>query len=160
MSEAIKRRACRALLITPDGQILLMKIEEPSTGWSAWITPGGGISESESAHAGLLRELHEELNLAGATIGPEVWRRFHAFTWEDRNIEQHESYYLVESARFEPGCGNAMEPIEKRAFKQFKWWPIEAIAKSNEVFVPRALGSLLLDFKKNGIPNSPIEVGV
>jgi ADP-ribose pyrophosphatase YjhB (NUDIX family) len=112
----VKRRASRALLITPNNEILLMKIEEPTTGWTAWITPGGGISDHESPHEGLSRELREELDLEETSIGPEVWHRFHAFTWEDQSIEQKESYFLVETAHFEPGTGTAMEAIEKRAF--------------------------------------------
>lgn len=137
-----------------------MKVEDPSTSWSGWIAPGGGIANSESHHQGLLRELREELDFEGAKVGPEIWRRFHAFFWDDRKIEQHESYYLLEIERFEPGKGAAMEASEKRAFKQFRWWSIKDIVESNETFVPRDLGALLSSLRRDGAPSSPLQVGV
>src|SRR5690242_7480184 len=106
-----KRQACRALLISPNQEILLMKVEDPNTGWSAWITPGGGLFQGESQHEGLVRELREELDyyIDTINIGPEVWQRFHAFTWEDKKIEQSESYFLIKTRFFVPGSCENME---------------------------------------------------
>jgi hypothetical protein len=39
----IKREAVRALIFTPEGEILLMRAEEPDSGRQVWFTPGGGL---------------------------------------------------------------------------------------------------------------------
>ena len=49
----------RAIVINPDGQILLVK----HTYQPHWYLPGGGVKKGESAKAALLRELKEEVGL-------------------------------------------------------------------------------------------------
>ena len=64
MSEAIERRAVRALLFNADGYLLLIRRCRPGME-PYWTTPGGGIEPiDESPEAALERELFEEL---GAT---------------------------------------------------------------------------------------------
>ena len=56
----IRRKAVRAVILTPDHRILLMKVREPVTGIQVWITPGGGLETGESDEEGLRREVAEE----------------------------------------------------------------------------------------------------
>ncbi|MFI5045647.1 MAG: NUDIX domain-containing protein [Acidimicrobiia bacterium] len=44
------RRAVRALLVDPDGAVLLMQLTDPSTDRAVWITPGGGLDDGETLH--------------------------------------------------------------------------------------------------------------
>ena len=44
----IERYAARALLLTAQEQLLLIKIIEPKSGRGFWLTPGGGIDSVES----------------------------------------------------------------------------------------------------------------
>lgn len=55
----VERHAIRAILLTPQLEVLLMRIQPPEGGEGFWITPGGGLEPDESAEAGLRRELRE-----------------------------------------------------------------------------------------------------
>ncbi len=55
------RVALKAILITPEGKVLLVK--ESRRDW--WDFPGGGIDHGESIKEGLARELFEEVSYTG-----------------------------------------------------------------------------------------------
>lgn len=67
------RRAVRAILLTPQQEVLLVRFEFP--GRSAWALPGGGVEPGERAEDALRRELAEELGHTPDAIGPHVWSR-------------------------------------------------------------------------------------
>ena len=80
----IERNAVRAIVLTPEPKVLLMRIRAPEGGDWFWITPGGGLEAGETEEAGLRRELKEELGLERFEVGPLVWRRQHTFNWGGR----------------------------------------------------------------------------
>ncbi len=51
------RKAVRAILISPNNKVLMMKILSPDTNKSFWITPGGGLENNESIVNAIKREL-------------------------------------------------------------------------------------------------------
>jgi 8-oxo-dGTP pyrophosphatase MutT (NUDIX family) len=59
----IERFACRAVLLTPDNYVLLLKLRNPDTAAEFWINPGGGIEPNEDHMSGLKRELFEEIGV-------------------------------------------------------------------------------------------------
>ena len=71
----IQRKAVRAVIMTPDHRVLLMKLQEPVTGFQLWITPGGGLKPDESEEEGLRREVAEETGVRNFCLdhpyGPE-----------------------------------------------------------------------------------------
>ena len=105
MTVIVERNAIRAILLTPQREVLLMRIRPPHGGQCFWIAPGGGLEPGESVEDGLRRELQEELGLARFTLGPLVWLRQHTFNWEGRRICQRERYHVVSVDRFEPHVG-------------------------------------------------------
>ena len=137
-----------------------MKVREPTTSWTAWITPGGGTEEGESPEDTLRRELREETGLEGFKIGPIVWTRDHTGTWEGRPFRQIESFYLIEISRFTPTSEHQPEPVEIRAFRGFCWWSLDEICASEEIFVPGRLGPLLPALVVDGPPEQPIDAGI
>ena len=99
-SRVVERQAIRAILLTPEHQILLMQIRPPQGGNSFWVPPGGGLYPGETIEQGAKRELQEELGLTEFTLGPLVWRRQHTFDWADRRFCQREHYHIVHVNRF------------------------------------------------------------
>jgi 8-oxo-dGTP pyrophosphatase MutT (NUDIX family) len=150
----------RAILLTPEREVLLMRICESTTGWTAWITPGGGAKPGEGPDHALRRELFEETGRTDFGPATPVWLRDHSATWEGRAFRQVETFHLVPTERFEPTFEHQPEAVENRAFRGFRWWTIDGIEASDETFVPLDLGALLRDLAENGPPADPITVGV
>ena len=86
--ELEERYSVRAILLTPDEHVLLMRIRDSESSRRFWITPGGGLEPSESVEQGLRRELREEVGLESFELGPVVWRRHHTFSWAQRRLSQ------------------------------------------------------------------------
>jgi len=146
----------RAVLLTPAGQVLLMRV----AGWTAelWITPGGRIRPDEPPAAALAREIEEETGLSGIIPGTEIWVRHATFVVNGRDQREKERFFLVPSSRFEPATAR-LEPAERDCFREFRWWSVEEISRSKECFAPQRLAELLLLLQREGPPISPLETG-
>ncbi len=155
-----ERIAVRAVLLTPDNLVLLMRIQEPVTGNQCWITPGGAIEAHETPEDGLRRELAEETGLEEFRIGPLLWTREHSFTWDSREYHQKETYYLVRTGPFEPRMDELAAPGEWSAFRGFEWWSLQSIRESDEAFAPRRLPELLRQLIDCGPPEPVLDAGV
>jgi 8-oxo-dGTP pyrophosphatase MutT (NUDIX family) len=160
LGRMLKRRVARAVLLTPDGRMLLMQVREPSTGFEVWFAPGGGFRPGESVEDCLLRELREETGLEHADVGPLIWRRHHDFTWEGHQVSQDEEFYLVPVEAFDPVMVDNPSPSEAEAFLRFGWWTSRQIAASGAVFAPSTLAVLLESLVRDGPPAVPVDVGV
>ena len=153
----INRRAVRAVILTPDREILLLRIRPPEGSKSFWITPGGGLEADETIEAGLRRELQEELGLDGFPIGPLVWRRQHTFDWAERRICQYEEYYVVQVPRFEP---HMSDDLEMHVVDRFQWWPVAELARIPERLTPLSLAAIVCDYLSYGPPQKPLDLEV
>ena len=154
-SMVVERRAVRAVVLTPEDEVLLMRIQPPDGRDHFWIAPGGGLERDESIADGLRRELREELGLLEFEIGPLVWRRHHIFDWGDRRISQNEEYYIVRAQRFDPVM---LDGIEARVLHSFRWWSAASLATSEERLTPLSLAKIVADYLKDGPPQSPLDV--
>jgi 8-oxo-dGTP pyrophosphatase MutT (NUDIX family) len=157
MSEQ-ERQGVRAVLLTENGVVLLMKYD-----WGPrrqiWITPGGGLAAGESPQTALARELREETGIHDVQIGPELWTRRASFVVDGRCMAEFERFFLVRTERFE-ATATLMEEEERRWFRAFRWWPIERIIASSAVFAPRRLGELLRELHQHGPPPTPLDSGI
>lgn len=156
----IERNAVRALLLSePENLLLLMKIFLPDIEEHLWIAPGGGIEAGEEPATSLVREIHEETGYTVEnTVGP-VWTRRHVFDFRGKSYDQRESFYLVRAPRFEPDHTQNPAETEQELFRQFRWWPLQQMKASDEIFVPRLLPTHIENLIKHGCPPAPIEVG-
>lgn len=153
----VERQAIRAILLTPEREVLLMSIHPPEGGASFWITPGGGLEPGESPEAGLRRELKEELGLMDFTMGPLLWRRQHTFKWGDRRLCQREQLYAVHVTRFEPQISDA---VEAKVVDGFRWWTLAELRSTTESVTPAALARIVEDYLTQGPPREPLPVEI
>ena len=158
--ETVVRTSIRAILLSPDNEILLIPIENPGANWVGWIVPGGRMDPGESELQALQRELKEELGLSNFQAEGPAWKRFHAFQWNGQNYEQSELFYVVRTKKFNPTPVDYLHETELVGLRQARWWKIEDVGNSNEVFSPRNLHRYLVQLISNGIPQQPIDVGV
>jgi len=154
----VERRSIRAILLTPDQEVLMMRIHEPSRlDFFWWIVPGGGIEPGETVEEALRRELSEEVGLEDFDLGPLVWRRQHTFNWAGKRICQREDYYVVRVSRFEPRMS---DPTEAKVLDRFQWWRVSELDTATEQLTPLSLSQILMRFLKYGAPQEPLELEV
>jgi len=128
----IERRAARALVVTPDRHVLLMKMAFPWLSRAIWIAPGGGLQRGETWEAAALRELQEETGFLATGIGPQLWERTLHIEHKEQITRLHERYFVVRARRFEPGSAR-LEAQERGWFRGFRWWPLSELAKDDSV---------------------------
>lgn len=97
MPQRITVDAAVAVLVRPDGQVLLGQRPEgkPWAGW--WEFPGGKIEEGESALHALQRELDEELGTQGTEVYPWLMR---SFDYPEKTVRLH--FFMVRGWIVEP----------------------------------------------------------
>jgi 8-oxo-dGTP pyrophosphatase MutT (NUDIX family) len=150
----------RAVLLDPGGAVLLLRIVHPRSGRPWWLTPGGGIDDGEDHPTALRRELSEEigLDLPAARIGPALWERFVRFNFGDRYTHQHETYYLVETDRFDPVSCQEGDPAEGMFPVESRWWTASELGSADANLAPTGLAGLLTDLVAQGPPATPVPI--
>jgi len=148
----IHRSAVRALILTPDHEVLLIRVVTPDGADRFWIAPGGGLEPGETPADGLRRELLEELGLTDFEAGPVVWRRHHTFDWGDMRISQKEEFRVVHVDRFEPVMSDA---VEAQSLECFRWWRLADLAACEERLSPLSLCDILQRYLSDGPPAEP-----
>jgi len=89
--------AAVAVLVRPDGQVLLGKRPDgkPWAGW--WEFPGGKIEDGETALHALQRELDEELGTQATQVYPWLMR---SFDYPEKTVRLH--FFMVRGWAMEP----------------------------------------------------------
>lgn len=158
------RQSVRALLLTPDDEVLLARFVFPN-GVEIWALPGGGLEDGECDEDGLRRELVEELGLVDVEIGPHVWDREHIVPMRTGHDGQRDRVHLVRVDRFEPRPTIGWEALRDEYVHELRWWTVADVVERTDVrFVPRRLAAhlttLLATLAAGGVPDRPVDVGV
>ena len=155
------RQCARALLLTPEQRVLLMRIDTSRRVF--WITPGGGLQPGESDLDGLRRELREEIGTADVQIGPLIWTRetvIHMDADPDSPVRfyQSERFYLIQTRQFTPTADNMPAEAERDWFSGFAWMNVADIDAAEEQILPARLSTHLSELVSHGAPTVPIDV--
>lgn len=144
-------------LLDEEEAVLLESGIDPGTvgGTGFWFLPGGGALAGESLEAAVRREVYEETGARLGELGPVVWERHVSFPFDGRQFEQHESIFVVRTARFEVEP-TALTELELRLTTGYRWWPIPRLAGTTEAVYPPRLASLLEDWLSSGPPSAPL----
>lgn len=156
----VVRHAARALVLDPDGRVLLVRFVNPDTGEEFWTTPGGGIDPGESLEDAIGRELREETGLTDAPIGPVIWTRREVFPWAGRTLDQREQVVLVRAPAFEPRPGLGARRLAAEDVHEVRWWTLDELERSEAVFYPTRLAYFVRQLIEGGPPDEAIDVGL
>ena len=128
----------------PHGACLFFMTAAPdSSGYSRWITPGGGVDPGETHGEAALRELHEETGRRFDNAGDPVWSYRFEVTFDQADHNRgYAEYFLVRSERFEPASTfwTAEEHID---VTQWAWFTAEELEGHSEPYEPGPLPELM-----------------
>jgi 8-oxo-dGTP pyrophosphatase MutT (NUDIX family) len=152
----LHRNAVRAILLTPEREVLLIRIRLPGVA-PFWVAPGGGIEPDETPADALRRELSEEVGIEIGEIGPLLWKRQHTFNFESRRYCQSEDYFVLHVERFQPRMTDA---TELTVLDGFRWWTLDELSATSERITPLSLPGIVDAYLREGAPRGPLEVEV
>lgn len=157
------RQAARAVVVDPQQRVLLVRFAFGDH--VVWATPGGGLEADEDAADALRRELAEEVGLVDPELGPEIWERTHHVPLFDGAWDgQHERYFLVTCAHFEPCPQLSAEQLLAENVHEQRWWTLDELdafaQDDHHRFAPTRLPELTRRLLADGPPAHPLDTGV
>lgn len=159
------RHAVRAIILDPEGRVLLCRfgIAKPGGSIVVWAAPGGGVENGETLLGALRRELYEEVGLGLDAEPPHVW---HQEVVEPGHAAGYDGvindYFLVRTACFDPRGALSDDELAAENITGLRWWWPRDIADydGTDLFSPRDLAGPLAALLSNGPPDQPVLLGL
>jgi 8-oxo-dGTP pyrophosphatase MutT (NUDIX family) len=158
------RHSVRALILDYDDRILLVRCAVPEpAGTIVWVAPGGGIERGETPLAALRRELREEVGLVIDADPPHVWRQ--QVTGAGYLAGHHgviNDYYVIRTPTFSPRGAMSDDQLAAENISGWRWWVLREIVnyRGTDLFSPRDLGTPLARLLSDGVPVTPVPLGL
>ena len=152
------RLSARVVLIDGRNRVLLLRVEAPpNLGEGAvWIPPGGGLELGETFEEAARRELHEETGIRTEEWGPCVWTREVCLAHNGEAMQSRERYILAGVSSDEVTLDHQSDTLELAHYRGHSWWAVDAMASSDEWFLPPGLPDLLAPLAAGVVPVEPI----
>lgn len=141
------------MALSPGDRVLLVRFEL-ATG-SFWATPGGGVEGNETRLDAARRELLEETGITNVELDGPIWDRTHHFPLHGFD-GQNELYFFARTVDETIAPQFTEQELLDEGVTTLRWWGVDEIVASSEVFAPRDLGPRLVDLVRNGPPTRPI----
>jgi 8-oxo-dGTP pyrophosphatase MutT (NUDIX family) len=143
------RLTSRLVVMDPQDCVLLFLTAAPdSSGFTRWITPGGGVDPGESHDDAARRELFEETGYQVDDVGQPVWTYDFEVTFDQADHNQgHAEYFHVRTQRFEP-VSTFWTPEEHVDVTDWRWFSAEQLETSQEPYEPAHLPGLIRSLSK------------
>jgi len=149
------RKAARAIILTPEYEVLLMRMAFPWRTDHLWILPGGGIEPGEPPEQAVIREVFEETGAKSIDVVGEAWRRESFVQAVNTHLKQR--YFLVHSQRFEAKPTDLTEQ-EMQWVKEYRWWSLDALRTQQPNVEPDRIAIGIEALIEHGLPPEPIEI--
>jgi 8-oxo-dGTP pyrophosphatase MutT (NUDIX family) len=151
------------VLLDSVGDVLLLRASDPASRakppW--WEIPGGGIDPFETSAECAARELHEEVGITEATVGPCVWVQEAQFSFGGLHFDQQEWVHVAWLDR--PGHDDDYRPahleaLEAMAFMGHRWWGLDDLLGCDDPVLPHRLREFLPRLVAGDLPHEPVDI--
>ncbi|MGH3267664.1 MAG: NUDIX hydrolase [Trebonia sp.] len=149
MTTPALREAARAIVLDPDGRVMLLRYDENGV----WATPGGSLEPGETYRQAVIRELREELGIQHVDLGPHLATRTKDHQVAGRDVRQAEHYYL---AQVQPKNVLPQSAANPDNIREWRWWTLAGLTATSQTVYPAELIELLRDILASGPPPAPL----
>jgi 8-oxo-dGTP pyrophosphatase MutT (NUDIX family) len=159
------RKTARVLLFDPAGRLLLVRMHDPEVAEengevvaeAYWVTVGGEIDPGEDITTAALREIREETGFSDVRLGPVVWYAEQVLhvRGEARLFQEH---YVIAHTDETDWNTAGWTADEHRVIQHLKWWEMDALFQSGEIFFPSSLKENLLPLTDGILPPATLTI--
>jgi probable phosphoglycerate mutase len=91
-------------------------------------------------------------------LGPLVWTRSYVGEFRGTRYEKQERYFVCRVPSFEV-TPDLLATVDQEGALDYRWWSLDEIAVSSDLFVPRRLAALLPCVLNATYKAKPIDAG-